>query len=125
LRLQAIRKAYPNRRVVYRPKPNNEAPLGIDCEQISSGPIEEVLRGAFLVVCRHSNVAVDACIAGIPVVCEGGAASAIYGNDLTAPRTVSREDRARFLQRLAWWQWSRSQIQHGEFWLWLEAALYG
>jgi hypothetical protein len=125
IKLEAIRKVYPKHRIVFRPKPGSEPPPGIDCDHWTGGDIEDVLRGASLVVCRHSNVAVDACIAGIPVVCEGGAAAAIYGDDLKAPRSVCREDRLRFLQRLAWWQWSSQQIRQGEFWPWLETALYG
>ena len=38
-----------------------------------TGTIADVLNGCSVVVCRHSNVAVDACIAGVPVECEGGA----------------------------------------------------
>ncbi len=123
--LRRARDAYPGKRIVYRPKPNNEAPPGIDCPHSRGGPIEQDLLGASLVVCNHSNVAIDACIAGVPVVCDGGAAQALYGNDISNPRTVSREQRMQFLQRLTWWQWSSSQIRHGEFWPWLEAVLYG
>ena len=37
-------------------------------------PIDQALRGASLVVCHHSNCAVDAIIAGVPFECEDGAA---------------------------------------------------
>lgn len=124
-RLAEIRKAYPKRRIVYRPKPGNESALGIDCEQMTGQNITDVLRGASLVVCRHSNVAIDACIAGIPVVCDSGAAAWLYRSDLNNPRMVSRDERLMFLQRLAWWQWTREQIMRGEFWPWLETVLYG
>ncbi len=122
--LARIRAAYPHREIVFRPKPGKEPPPGIDAPHVADGPIERVLRGASLVVCKHSNVAIDACIAGIPVVCDGGAAAALYGNDLSAPRQPSPAARLRFLQQLAWWQWSRQQISSGEFWPWLERVLY-
>lgn len=61
--------------------------------------IEDAMRGCRLVVCRHSNVAVDACIAGIPFECEDGAAYWLRDNPYT------RENRQRFLNKLAWWQW--------------------
>ena len=93
-----LRRRYPGRRIVYRPK-REERLRGFPTVD---GSIESVLRGASLVVCHHSNVAVDACIAGIPVECQDGAALALYrGNP--AP---SREQRMAFLQSLAWWQWT-------------------
>lgn len=99
--LAAIRAAYPGRRVLYRPKKPEQMP-GVE---IAEGEIADVLRGASLVVCRHSNVAVDACVAGVPVVCEDGAARALYGSDLAAPVIPSVAQRQRFLENLAWWQW--------------------
>ena len=63
-------------------------------------PIEQVLAGARLVVCRHSNVAVDAVIAGVPFECEDGAAYWLQGK----PYTV--ENRLDLLHRLCWWQWT-------------------
>lgn len=103
--LAAIRAAYPDRQVLYRPK-KPESLAG--CANID-GPISDALKGASLVVCRHSNVAVDACMAGIPVVCEDGAAAALYGADLAHPVNPDREARLRFLQNLAYWQWSPSE----------------
>lgn len=93
------------REVVYRPKKPETLP---GCRSIY-GPIEDALRGASLVVCRHSNVAVDACIAGIPVVCEDGAAALLYGRDIENPINPGAEQRRRFLQNLAWWQWKPNE----------------
>ena len=70
-------------------------------------PIQELLRGASLVICRHSNVAVDACIAGIPVECEDGAARWLYAAGPVQPI----ERRASFLRRLAWWQWQCDEME--------------
>jgi hypothetical protein len=96
------------REIVYRPKrPTDPVPKGL--RALRDQPIADVLRGASLVVCRHSNVAVDACIAGVPVACDGGAASALYGADPSAPKTVTRFDRRRFLEGLAWWNWRPSE----------------
>lgn len=67
----------------------------------ATGSMEEALKGAALLICRHSNAAVDACIAGVPVICEGGAALALYGKT----REPSREQRLEFLRSLAWWNW--------------------
>lgn len=104
-RLAAIRAAYPGRKVLYRPK-KLEHLAGV---KSLAGPIEDAIKGASLVVCRHSNVAIDACIAGIPVVCEDGAAATIYGNDLAAPVAPDEATRREFLTRLAYWNWKPSE----------------
>lgn len=107
---QRIRAAYPTRPVVYRPKGKNQQRIK---GAANSGPlpIEDVLKGASLVVCRHSNVAVDACIAGVPVVCEDGAASTLYGKDLNSPVHPTAEQRLAFLRSLAWWNWNPNEAE--------------
>lgn len=98
-KLKEIRDRFPGREIVYRPK--TPEPMG-KVRVMSDIPIELVLRGASLVVCHHSNVAIDACIAGVPVECEDGAALALYrGNPNPSP-----DVRLAFLQSLAWWQWT-------------------
>lgn len=102
--LARIREAYPKTKVIYRPKREDRTVLP-DTKRMFGMSIEEVLKGASLVVCRHSNVAIDACVAGIPVVCEDGAAAALYGHDLAHPVKPTREERLRFLHKLAYFQW--------------------
>lgn len=102
--LALIKATYPNTPILYRPKAlPNERLAG--ATTVGEGPIEDAIRGASLVVVKHSNVAVDACIAGIPVVCEDGAASILYGNNLCKPVRPTTEQRLQFLQNLAYWQW--------------------
>lgn len=108
--LARIRSAHPGKRIIHRPKRRTD-PLLTGTVRMAGMPIEQVLRGASLVVCRHSNVAVDACIAGIPVCCECGAAALIYGNDLANPRRPGREQRLKFLSSLAYWQWKPSEAK--------------
>lgn len=104
---------------VFRPK-SADYPRPSHVHTVYGGTIEKALRGAAIVYCRHSNVAVDACIAGVPVVCESGAAYSLY-KDNPSP-TI--EQRLAFLRSLAWWNykpeeaglaWSYliSRIQHG------------
>lgn len=104
------RAAYPNRRIVFKPKKDRDPVLaGFVVER---KPIAEALHGASLVVCRHSNVAVDACIAGVPVFCEDGAASALYGpGSLAAPIMPTLAERLAFLRSLAWWNWRRDEAK--------------
>jgi hypothetical protein len=104
------KRAYPNHKIVVRPK-------GL------TTPIEDVLRGASLVVCRHSNVAIDACIAGIPVVCEDGIGFALYNDDMTNPINPPKEVRYKFLANVGWWQWAPREA--GQAWEFIKMNLEG
>jgi hypothetical protein len=118
--LASIRKIYPQKEIVYKPKRPEDAIKG--CRTMD-GPIQDALLGASLVVCRHSNVAVDSCIAGVPVVCEDGAAAALYGSDLANPTVPDRESRLRFLRNLAWWQYRPDEAALA--WKFLTGVIYG
>lgn len=122
---QQLRKQFPNSTIVYRPKPERPAEKGVVYHELSrGGTIEQAIARCGLVVCRHSNVAVDACRLGIPVVCEDGAASAIYPGKLSHwEDQPNKELRRDFLTRLSWWQWSIREVQKGGFWEWLENEL--
>jgi len=108
-----LRKRYPDREVVFRPKRQESLPR---C-RTALGTIEQVLEGASLVVCHHSNVAVDACIAGVPVECDDGAAFALYRDN----PNPTREQRLAFLQSLAWWQWT--PLEGVAAWAYIKARL--
>jgi hypothetical protein len=87
------------RPLLYKPKRSTDRKLpGVP---VCLGSIEDALRGASLLRCRHSNTAIDACIAGVPVICDEGAALALY-RDNPQP---TREQRKRFLDSLAFWNW--------------------
>lgn len=88
---------FPGRRIIYRPKGDDD--LVLPCARDGETPIAELLKGAALVVARHSNVCVDATIAGVPFVAEEGAAMWL------AQRAFTRENRDLFLRRLAYFQW--------------------
>jgi hypothetical protein len=111
-----LRHRFPDRRILWRPKGKRIQPL--PGAQMRTGvPIEEALRGCSLVVCRHSNVAVDACIAGVSVECEDGAARALYRGN----RAPTREERAEFLRQLGWWNWQPSEA--AEAWRWIHGVI--
>lgn len=119
-----IRKTFPGHSVLYRPKPDRPAEQGVGADGLSFGPIENELKRVSFVVCRHSNVAVDACRAGVPVVCEDGAAASIYPNSLGEYGSQpTYAERVEFLERLAWWQWSAAECASGLFWDWLLRAI--
>ena len=98
---EALVQRFPGRRIVYRPK--GEDDLTLPCAKDGTTPIAELLRGAALVVCRHSNVAVDATVAGVPFEAQDGAAMWL------AARPFTPENRLEFLRRLAWWQWKPNE----------------
>lgn len=112
-----LRALFPGRQIVYRPKPKRPFDVGVDFDLVDRGPIDDLISGASLVVCRHSNVAVDACRLDVPVACEDGAAAAIYPTLAEWERQPSARVRREFLHRLAWWQWSASEARQA--WPWL------
>lgn len=115
--LRRIHARWPGVRVMYRPK-GPPLPLPLPGCTLSHGdPIADALRGMRAVVCRHSNVAVDACVAGVPVLCEDGAAAALYSRTFEPTRL----QRADFLARLSWWEWSADQAPG--FWSMVERVL--
>lgn len=120
-----IRRLMPKARIIYRPKPSRPAEADILCNMIEHDrAIDDVLNGVSLVVCRHSNVAVDACRLGVPVVCEDGAAAAIYPHTLEERHhQPSPALRREFLHRIAWWQWTTEEVKGLDFWHWMEEKL--
>lgn len=103
-KLSELKQRFPGQKIIYRPKPNRPYPR-LKCPTDDSSPIQDLLKGASLVVCRHSNVAIDAIIAGVPFECEDGAAFWLQGQPFT-PGT-----RLDFLRRLSWWQWHKNEAR--------------
>lgn len=104
-----IRAAFPDKQLIYRPKPKHPIEGRVTYDDISEGVIDEALHGVSLVVCRHSNVAIDACRLGVPVACEGGAAASIYPTLENYTQQPCAERRQDFLHRLAWWQYCAAE----------------
>lgn len=114
--LAELRQRFPGRKILWRPKGRRPEQLG-GLELSHGMPIKHALQGCSLVVCRHSNVAVDACVAGVPVECEAGAGAALYAVN-PAP---TQEQRADFLRRLSWWEWRSTEAARA--WMWIERVL--
>lgn len=117
-----LRAAFPGARILYRPKPKRPREAGVMFDELSTGCIQSELNRVSLVVCRHSNVAVDACRMGVPVVCDDGAAACIYPQHLQDyKKQPDFARRCEFLHRLAYWQWSAEEAE--QFWFWLVGIL--
>lgn len=115
--IRAARQRFPKRQIVFRPKPGLGITERLGADICDDRPdIADVLRGASLMICQHSNAAVDACIAGIPVQCSDGAATWLYRTD----SSPSREARLDFLRRASWWQWRLDEM--ADAWRFLNAV---
>lgn len=103
-------------KVMYRPKPNDRMKRPIKGVCYDERPISEALAAAFAVVTHHSNVAVDALLAGLPVHCEIGAAACMSVPLDRINEAKEPEGRAQFLHDVAWLQWTLDEMRSGECW---------
>lgn len=103
-----IQEAYPQKVILYRPKKKGRE-LVPGTRLCTAPDIFQSLSGTSLLVCRHSNTAVDACRYNIPAVCEDGMGAALYNNDLLNPVHPDERTRRDFLQRVGWFQWHPSE----------------
>ncbi len=93
-----LRRRFPRTNIVFRPKPGRPHPV-LPCRADKTTRIEVLLRGASLVVCRHSNVSLDATVAGVPFECSDGAACWLRGKPYTPA------NRLELLQRVMQFNW--------------------
>lgn len=101
-KLAELKARFPRHRIILKQKEDET-------------PITTVLKGASLLVCRHSNCSVDAAIAGIPIETENGAAAWLKGKPYTP------EVRLDFLRRLAWLQWRPDEA--AEAWKFIKGVI--
>lgn len=107
-----------NRPIHFRPKPNyiSKRPIPGSIYRPDE-TLAEALRDCHAVVCLHSNVAIDAMLAGVPAFCEYGAASAIAMTDLEQIENPELPaGRAQFANDLAFTQWNINEMRTGEPW---------
>lgn len=106
------------RPIIYRPKPNWQRAVPIAGSTFDKEtPLHEALRGCHAVVTHHSNVAVDALLAGVPVFCEEGAASVMSPDGLASiERPLMPVGRKQFFADLAYCQWSVAEMANGRCW---------
>jgi hypothetical protein len=102
------------RPIVYRPKPNwaEAKPLAGSTFDRET-PLADALTGCHAVVTHHSNVAVDALLAGVPCVCLGGVASLLSGKIEQIEDLPTPPGREQWAADLAWTQYSVDEMQSG------------
>lgn len=119
-------REHTDREIVYRPKPNWRAARqlqGTRMERGVDGDVGRWLEKCHAVVTHHSNVSVDAILAGVPVFCWDGVATAPgkASSDLsqieTPPEAVDRE---QWAADIAWTQWSVPEMRSGAAWRYLK-----
>lgn len=116
-------QAVTDRPIVFRPKPNCRVAQPIE-GTIFSPPtqsIESALVGCHAVVTHHSNVGVDAIVAGVPVFCEEGVATPLALRDLgLIERPITPESREQWVADIAWTQWCLAEMADGAAWRYLK-----
>ena len=107
-----------SRPIIYRPKPNwNMARPILGATLDATTPLEIALRDCHVAVSHHSNVMIDALMAGVPIICEGGAASVLNGGTLADVENPAMPDgREQFMRDLSYTQWKMEEMASGMFW---------
>ena len=124
-----------SRPVVYRPKPSWAVHHPDECRPIDGTrfsvpgtPIREELANCHLLVTHGSNAAVDALLAGVPVMVLGSNifSSMSMGEDyrmIEAPYFPADDERLQFFHDLAYCQWTLDEFRSGEAWADLRRTL--
>lgn len=105
-----------DRPIIYRPKPNWDGAKPIEGARFDrETSLEDALTNCHAVVAHHSNVAIDALVAGVPCICPGGAASVLSGHALEQIENPPMPDgREQWAADLAWTQWTVEEMRSGE-----------
>jgi len=115
-------RKHTQRRIIYRPKPNWTGSRPIDGADFQKGDsqgrdVPVVLRNCHAIVTHHSNVAVDALLAGVPVFSVEGIAAKLGLSDLSKIETpVYPDGREQWAYDAAYTQWTVPEMASGAPW---------
>lgn len=107
-----------NKTIHYRPKPNWSRATRIR-GTVHQGdlPLQAAFKDCHAVMTHHSNIAVDAILAGIPTFCESGVASVMSLQDLSKiDEPWYPEEREQWAADIAWTQFSVEEMATGFPW---------
>jgi hypothetical protein len=119
-------RAGTSRLIKYRPKPSwkDARPIqGATWDRPAVPDIGEVLGKSWACVTHHSNAALDALIAGVPVFCSEGLARPLASTDLSrieTPNYPDEADRDQLLFDAAYTQYTIAEIADGTMWRYLK-----
>lgn len=109
----SVLKEHTDRPIYYRPKPSwlMSSPIeGSIYDKTHS--LDEMLNGCHAVVCHHSNCAVEALIAGVPVFVIGGVARPMGLQDLKKiEKPYYPGNRRQWLQDISYCQWTPDELE--------------
>lgn len=115
-------RRYTDRPIRYRPKPSwkNAKPIaGTEYSAPHERDLEHDLIDCHAVVTHHSNVAVDALLAGVPVFCKAGVAVAFARQRfemIEYPFFPERQDLQSWVADISYTQWNIGEMQRGLPW---------
>lgn len=116
--LEALQRTT-KRRVIYRPKPSwlQAKPIVGTVYSPKDQALESVLENCHAVVTHHSNVAVDALVAGVPSFCWQGVAAPLSLQDLAQiEEPFYPPARDQWISDIAYTQWSVDEMAAGRAW---------
>lgn len=116
-------KRHTKRPIIYRPKPNWTGSKPIEGSEYQRGDsqgrdVPSVLKsGVHAVVTHHSNVAVDALLAGVPVFVADGICAPLALSDLSQIETpIYPDGREQWAYDAAYTQWTIAEMTAGVPW---------
>lgn len=114
--------AHSKRAVYYRPKPNDERSRPIEGTTFARDlDLDRMLHNCHAVVTHHSNVAVDALVAGIPAFCWQGVAAPMALQDLARiEKPWFPGCRHDWACDISYCQWSVPEMAEGLPWRYLK-----
>lgn len=120
-------RAVIDRPILYRPKPSWADPTPIPGTTFtdSKQPLGQFLASAHAIVTLHSNVAVDALLAGVPVCCEQGVGAELSGEIRQLKAPPLPHGRHELMADIAWCQFNGDEMRDGTCWRHLKAEALG
>lgn len=112
-----------SKEVCFRAHPRDQA-MQIPCARVIKGSLDAALEGAHWVITYNSSSAVEAALAGIPVsACDEGSMAWEVAGHGAHYRFASLDERKRWLDRLAYAQWTEKEMRDGDAWEHLKQRL--
>lgn len=110
-----------DRPVIYRPRPSHNTPTALRGCTLSTGPLEQDLQRAYVVVTHGGNIAWDAAIAGVPVfsIDPDSFAAPIAETSwesVGTPRLVKAKKLHRWASSVAYCQYTIDEFANGIAW---------
>lgn len=121
-------REYSDRPIIYRPKHTHNEAIPIAGALFSvGGEFTPLLADAHAVVVQGSNAGFEAMLNGVPSIVLGTAVvkpiSSTKLSEIERPRYATEAERIKFLNNLAYHQWTPSELQDGKAWEWIKQRI--